>query len=259
MNSTPGNHEHKQDTPQLESRIRAKDPGRIHACFMLPRFIGLDMHIASLKLKRRLGLRKLISLVPDAYRVPDSALAKQATALVREISGDLLLNHCYRTYLFGCILGHQDGLKFDREVFYLSSIMHDIGLSEKHANDPGSFEYVGAKIAHQFCVDHKYDANKAALVHDAIALHTAIGIAHKQEPEIALVHYGAGVDVIGIRYDEIPPNTLHEILEQYPRMDFKNLFTDLLLSQADIKPDSHIATHMKLGLGSKMKKTPFPN
>lgn len=257
MNATTSHHGDKQDYTLLESSTLAEDPGRIHACFMLPRFIGMDIRMASMKLKKRLGLRELISLVPDAYQVPDSALVKQATELVREISDDLLLNHCYRTYLFGCILGHQDGLKFDREVFYLASIMHDIGLSEKHAEDPGSFEYVGAKIAHQFCLDHEYEADKAALVHDAIALHTAIGIAHKQDPEIALVHYGAGVDVIGIRYDEIPPNTLQEILEQYPRMDFKNLFTDILLRQADIKPDSHIATHMKLGLGNKMKQTPF--
>ena len=242
-----------------ENSTAINDPGRLHVCRMLPRFIGMDIRMASLRVKRRLGLRELIQLVPDAYRIPDSALAKQATELVREISDDLLLNHCYRTYLFGCILGHQDGLKFDREVFYLASIMHDIGLSEKHARDPGSFEYVGAREAHRFCTSHHYDPGKAALVHDAIAMHTAIGIAHQKDPEIALVHYGAGVDVIGIRYDEIPPNTLHEILEQYPRMDFKELFTALLQDQADLKPDSHIATHMKLGLGKKMKQTPFPS
>ena len=240
-----------------ETRTLAKDPGRLHACQMLPRFIGMDIRMAKLKLQRRLGLRKLIALVPEAYKIPDSNLARQATELVREISDDMLLNHCYRTYFFGCILAHQDGLKFDKEVFYLASIMHDIGLSEKHAADPGSFEYVGAEIAHQFCLNHNYDADKAALVHDAIALHSAIGIAHKKDPEIALVHFGAGVDVIGIRHDEIPKNTLHEVLEQYPRYDYKSLFTQLLFNQARIKPDSHIATHMKLGLGKKILQTPF--
>ena len=238
-------------------RTMAKDPGCLHACQMIPRFIGLDIRMAKRKLALKLGTRKLISLVPDAYRIPDSKLAQQATELVREISDDMLLNHCYRTYLFGCIIAHQDGIKFDPEVFYLSSIMHDIGLSEKHAADPGSFEYVGAKIAHQFCVDRDYDAHKSALVHDAIALHSAVGTAHKEDPEIALVHFGAGVDVIGIHYDEIPKYALTEILEQYQRHDFKNAFVDLVIKQAKIKPKSHIATHMNLGFGKKVKQTPF--
>ncbi|MBN4053394.1 HD domain-containing protein [Haliea sp. AH-315-K21] len=239
------------------TKTLVKDPGCLHACQMIPRFIGLDMRMAKRKLQLKLGMSKLISLVPDAYRIPDSTLAQQATELVREISDDMLLNHCYRTYLFGCILAHQDGLKFDREVFYLSSIMHDIGLSEKHAADPGSFEYVGAKVAHEFCLDHDYDAEKSALVHDAIALHSAVGIAHKEDPEIALVHFGAGVDVIGIHYAEIPKYALTEILEQYPRLDYKNLFVDLINKQVELKPKSHIATHMKLGFGNKVKQTPF--
>jgi len=224
---------------------------------MIPRFVGLDIRMAKRKLALKLGMSKLISLVPDAYRIPDSKIAQQATELVRELSDDMLLNHCYRTYFFGCILAHQDGIKFDREVFYLSSIMHDIGLTEKHAADLGSFEYVGAKIAHNFCLNHDYDTEKSALVHDAIALHSAVGIAHEEDAEIALVHVGAGVDVIGIHYGEIPKNALTEILEQYPRHDFKNAFVDLIIKQAELKPKSHIATHMNLGFGTKAKKTRF--
>ncbi len=195
--------------------------------------------------------------MPEAYRIPDSKLAQEATALVREISNDMLLNHCYRTYLFGCILAHQDGLNFTRELFYLASIMHDIDLSDKHATDPGSFEYVGAKVAHEFCLDHDYEEQKSVLVHDAIALHSAVGTAHKEDLEIALVHFGAGVDVFGIHYDEIPKYAMTEILENYPRLDFKNAFVDLVDHQAKIKLKSHIASHMKLGFGKKVKQTLF--
>jgi hypothetical protein len=231
----------------------AADPGRLHACRLLPRFIGMDLRLAGSKWQRRLGLRELIELVPDACRVPDSSLVRQATELVRELSDDFLLNHCYRTYAFGCILGHQDGLRFDREVFYLASIMHDIGLTEPHAGEPGSFEYVGARIAHDFCTERDYDTDKAALVHDAIALHTAVGIEHQGDPETALVHFGAGVDVIGIRLDEIPQRALAETLESYPRLDFKEGFSELLRGQVAIKPDSHIAGHMGLGFEKKVK------
>jgi hypothetical protein len=85
----------------------------------------------------------------------------------------------------------------------------------------------------------------------------ASGIAHKEDPEIALVHFGAGVDVIGIHYDEIPKYALTEILEHYPRLDYKNLFVELINKQFELKPKSHIATHIKLGFGKKVKQTPF--
>lgn len=238
-------------------RTLATDPGRLHACTMLPRFIGMDLRLAKAKLQRRLGLRELNALLPDAYAIPDSAIATQATELVRELSDEYLLNHCYRTYAFGCILAQRDGLKFDREVFYLASIMHDLGVTEKYAAAPGSFEYVAAGVAHQFCLDAHYDGAKSALVHDAIALHSAVGIAHALDPEIALVHFGAGVDVIGIRIDEIPANMLREVLENYPRLGFKEAFSAALRKQVKLKPDSHIAAHMGLGFEKKIKATPF--
>ena len=114
-------------------------------------------------------------------------------------------------------------------IRFMTSIMHDIGVTERHADEPGSFEYVGAKAALEFCTHRHYEPSKAALVHDAIALHTAVGIAHQYEPETALVHFGAGVDVIGIRLDEIPDYALAETLERYPRLNFKSEFGDLLL------------------------------
>lgn len=105
--------------------------------------------------------------------------------------------------------------------------MHDLGATEEYAESPGSFEYVGAKAAHQFCLKCNCDAKSSALVHDAIALHSAVGIVHKLDPEIALVHFGAGVDVIDIRLDEIPTAALRQILELYPRLDFKEAFCAL--------------------------------
>ena len=238
-------------------RQLSSDPGRLHACTMLPRFIGMDMRMARLKLQRKLGMRELIQLVPEAYRVPDSVIANEATELVRQLSDEYLLNHCYRTYAFGCILAHQDGLKFDREVFYLASIMHDLGVTDKYAGAPGSFEYVGAKAAHEFCLDANYDAERAALVHEAIALHSTVGIAHALDPEIALVHFGAGVDVIGIRFDEIPADALAKVLELYPRLGFKEAFSVALRRQFELKPNAHISGHMGLGFEKKVKATPF--
>ncbi|MFT6010819.1 MAG: disulfide oxidoreductase YuzD [Candidatus Azotimanducaceae bacterium] len=44
------------------------------------------------------------------------------------------------------------------------------------------------------------------------------------------------------------------IQRQYPRHDFKNAFVDLVMEQAEMKPQSHIATRTQLGFGTKAKK-----
>jgi hypothetical protein len=75
--------------------------------------------------------------------------------------------------------------------------------------------------------------------------------------EIALVHFVTDVYVIRIHYDEIPKYALTEILEKYPHNDFKNAFIALVTKQAEIKPKSHIATHMNVGFGKKAKQTLF--
>ena len=45
--------------------------------------------------------------------VPDSTLAKDATALVRDATNDLIYNHSRRTFFFGALRGERDGVDFD--------------------------------------------------------------------------------------------------------------------------------------------------
>jgi HD domain len=78
----------------------------------------------------------------------DSKIAQEATDLVRATSTPSLFNHSMRTYLFGALLGKD--LSFDYELFYLASVLHDLGLTEKYAGDR-SFEIEGAEAARKSC------------------------------------------------------------------------------------------------------------
>lgn len=121
---------------------------------------------------------------------------------------------------------------------YLASLLHDLGLSEDHAADK-RFEGDGADAASRFLHAHDYPETKIDIVWDAIALHSAADIADRREPEIALVHFGAHVDVIGLRMDEISPQLIDDALALYPRLGFKKAFTEALAEVARQKP--HIA------------------
>jgi hypothetical protein len=58
-------------------------------------------------------------ITPNALIIPDSLLAKGATAILREHSTDLLFNHLIRVYLFAAEQGRQRKLCFDPELLYL--------------------------------------------------------------------------------------------------------------------------------------------
>lgn len=172
---------------------------------------------------------------PDELSIPDSELAKKATQLVGELSPKFLYHHCVRTYLFGEMLGRRDGLKYDRELLYLSAVMHDLGLTERFDREQ-RFEVDGADAARAFVTEHGLPQEKAEIVWDAIALHTSIGIASRKQPEIALVQLGAGVDVFGLRAEDIIPETVERIIDAYPRLGLNNALTELFISQVKRKP-----------------------
>jgi hypothetical protein len=219
-------------------------------------FVGIDVRTFARRLGMALGHQRPQDLSLDDIKIPDTADALAATDLVQRCSETFLFNHCIRTYLFGMAVARNVGLGPDEEVFYLSSIMHDLGLVKEYDKE-GSFELNGAVAAREFVVGRGLDTSKADMIHEAIALHTSVGIAHKREPEIALVHFGAGVDVIGYRDEDLTAVTRERILERAPRLKFKENFCPLMADQAERKPGCSIAGHVGLGFIKKMQQAPF--
>ncbi len=153
-------------------------------------------------------------------------------------------------------MGRRGRLKYDRELFYLASVLHDLGLTPRH-NGSGSFELEGANAARSFLRERGLPEEKADLVHEAIALHSSVGIASKRTPDIALVHFGAGMDVFGYRAMDIAPKTVEHIVQAYPRLGLKDVLVNILQDEAKRKPNSHIAGLVGLGFCNKIKGGPF--
>lgn len=173
------------------------------------------------------------------------------------LSSPLLLNHAVRTYHFGAILDSREGLRIDRELLYVAAVLHDLGLTPTYEAEPGSFEWVGARRARAFGIEQGMEPRRADLLHDAIALHSSVGIAGSREPEIAMLHYGAGADLFGLRLGEIPPLDLERLLAEWPRCDFKAEFPTCLERQVQLKPNCHIAGAMGLGLAGRVRAAAF--
>lgn len=154
-------------------------------------------------------------------KIPDSALARQATGLLIEHGTDFLYNHSLRTYLFGAINGARLGIQYDTELLYISSVFHDLGLRPHYSSPDKRFEIDGANAARDFLKSNGLTGPSLQLVWDAIALHTSPGIAEYKEAEVALLNYGVALDVVGRGYTDLSVTERLQILEHFPRKAFR--------------------------------------
>ncbi|WP_408637590.1 HD domain-containing protein [Nocardia terpenica] len=153
--------------------------------------------------------------------VPDSALAREATALVRDTAGPLLFDHSCRVYLFGALQGRRRGLTYDAELLYVAALFHDLGLTDGYRNSLQRFEIDGADAARDFLLAHGSTAEAARRAWTAIALHTTPEIPARMEPEIALVTAGVELDVLGIGYHDLTDAQRDAVVAAHPRPEFK--------------------------------------
>ena len=155
-------------------------------------------------------------------RIPDSQMAREAAALIREVESDLLYHHSLRVFVFGALQGERQGLRYNPELLYIGAMFHDLGLVEGHRSPADRFEVDGANAAREFLRQHEVPEDAVRVVWDAIALHTTPGIPQHKEPEVALVTAGVELDVLGLGFHDISDDDRDEVLTTFPRVDFKH-------------------------------------
>ena len=174
--------------------------------------------------------------------IPDSLLAKEATDILREHTGDLLFNHSVRVYLFAAEQGRQRKLRFDAELLYVAAAFHDLGLTKKFSSQNERFEVDGANAARQFLSTHDVPEEQIQTVWEAIALHTTPGITHHMRPEIALLYSGVGLDVLGRGLEQFPSELREQIVAKYPRKHFREAFIKAYFAGFAHKPHTTYGT-----------------
>lgn len=153
--------------------------------------------------------------------LPDSTLAREITAFIRDREDDLLFDHSRRVFLFGALQGRRRGLAPDLELLYAGAMFHDLGLTEPYRASQLRFEIDGADAARDFLVERGIAATDAGVVWLGIALHTTPGVPEFMAPEVALVTAGVETDVLGIERDLLDPADIASVVEAHPRPNFK--------------------------------------
>jgi hypothetical protein len=160
-------------------------------------------------------------------RVPDSAMARAATQLVRDSEDDLLYNHSRRVFFWAALSGDRKGLKYDPELLYVGAMFHDMGLTHAYASHDLRFEIDSANAARDFLKSYGVAERDIEDVWTAIALHTTPGVPEHMRPTIALVTAGVEMDVLGIAYHDFTHQQRDHVCLQHPReANFKENIID---------------------------------
>jgi HD superfamily phosphodiesterase len=168
--------------------------------------------------------------------IPRSPTAQAAAALAAEAAPAYLLNHGYRTYLFGrCIVTEPD---IDEEAAFVAAMIHDLGLTDTYAGE-NEFGSVGADLACRFLETRGWNRDRIGLVEKAILRHT--NLVAEQVPVPRLVQAGAAVDVAGLGREEIAADDLAAILKVYPRLDFASSMRSRFLDEVRRHPEGAFA------------------
>ncbi|OCA78791.1 nitrile hydratase [Chryseobacterium contaminans] len=170
------------------------------------------------------GLKKYANTDIKDIVIPDSSLAKKAVKEAQEHCNPALFYHSYRTYFWSCGFAISENLKVDTELLFVSSLLHDIGLTDNHNHicSKQCFANYGGEFSQQFCLKHSQDKKKASAVKQAIDMHlNPIINKSKYGNEAYSLSKGAAMDVIGANRFQLGKKYIDDVNRQYSRQGFK--------------------------------------
>jgi len=188
---------------------------------------------------------------------PQTPAATAALSVAARFYPPALLNHCVRSYLWGTTYASTHGIAFDDELYYVSALLHDIGLTDPFDSHRLPFEEAGGDLAWVFGVAAGWPADRAARAMEIIVLHMRDDVPSAADPESHLLQVATSWDVVGLRPEVFPPDARAEILARYPRQGFGAEFLACFEDQARRKPGSAAAASIANNGAQRIKANPL--
>jgi len=223
----------------------------------------LSIQAISMRLKKKSPFRSSyipINIDPDTIKLPDSKLVKQTLEYIDDTHQTSIINHCLRSFVFGELFGQHEKLNYNKEIFVLSALLHDLGLEDKHCclhDNIDCFAIEGAKEAGIYLKSlNTISENKIEIIQDAIALHLNIHIP-KSITEAYLLNKASATDTIGLYLHQVSGAAIESLMKLYPRYNFNSEVHQILKKQCKIRPKSRINFLYANGFGGRLKNINF--
>jgi hypothetical protein len=193
---------------------------------------------------------------PARLAPPTSVLTRAAEERARRVLPVPLLNHSYRTYVFGRALGELEGTEVDTELLFAAALLHDTGL----VNPTGAadFTLASARFAREVAEQVGLSTAATDTMLTAITQHYTPGVTHDAGPVAYLLAAGAAVDVVGLRSWDLPPATINQAVREHPRAGFKAVFTEAFRQEAARVPQGRARLLRRYGaFSAAVRFAPF--
>ncbi|MBT2501432.1 HD domain-containing protein [Curtobacterium sp. ISL-83] len=182
-----------------------------------------------------------MSLDVDALLAPPSPVAARALDVVLAWSSPALVNHCLRSWAWASLLAPTIDLDPDRELLFVATMLHDLGVTPSFDAHTVPFEDAGGAVGSVFAVGAGWDAVRARRVGEVVERHMWTAVDRAMDVEGHLLEVATSLDVSGVGFDLLPAESLRAVTAAVPRLDFSAAFDGLVHEQAGRKPDSSAA------------------
>ena len=189
--------------------------------------------------------------------VPQTPVAMAALSVATRVYSPALLNHCVRSYHWGRMYGATHSIAFDDELYYVSALLHDIGLTDAFDSHRLPFEEAGGQLAWVFGVAAAWPAERAARATEIIVLHMRDDVPPAADPESHLLQVATRWDVVGRHPEEFRLDARAEMLARYPRLGFGRELLASFEDQARRKPGSAAAASVGNGVAGRIAANPL--
>lgn len=139
-------------------------------------------------------------------RVPVGRAAEAARLVCEEYADDALYHHSVRSYFFGAAWAEARGLDFDRELFFVSALLHDLALTPPFDSHTLSFEEAGGHLARVFTAGLGWPTERRDRAAELIVLHMRDEVAPEVDVESRLLQVGTSADVSGAGLEAFDPS-----------------------------------------------------
>ena len=187
----------------------------------------------------------------------DTPATRAAREVVAEYSSPALVNHCERSYLWSAALGELAGIAHDRELLFVASMVHDLGLVPAFDNHLAPFEDAGGDAGWVFAAGAGWPRERRTRVKEIVIRHMWDEVDPAFDAEGHLLCEGTGLDISGRRPDRWPAALRTEVLERFPRLGLPAEFIAAFQEQARRKPGCAAAAAVAAGMPDRVAANPL--
>jgi len=188
----------------------------------------------------------------DDIVLPDTQVCRAALEVATRYHSPSLLNHSIRAYLWAAAHAGSHDIAFDAELLYVSSLLHDIGLTAEFDSHTLPYEEAGGHLAWAFCAGAGWPVERRVRASEVIIRHMWAEVPVDEDPEGHLLELSTGMDISGRGVEDIPAELRREVLRRYPRLEIAKEFAACVIDQGTRKPSSLAGGFVRSGIAERI-------